>query len=95
MRYVGHAEKWDETFVEGDLAHRNGLVRFRARAAISLSLPSNVTKTPSALSWRWKASLSGTREQAERLRTLDGTPVRHAGPLADQYGCRRPNGPAR
>jgi NADPH-dependent 2,4-dienoyl-CoA reductase/sulfur reductase-like enzyme len=66
-----------------------------ARAAISLSLPSNVTKTPSALSWRWKASPSGTREQAERLRTLDGTPVRHAGPLADQYGCRQPKGPAR
>ena len=29
IRYVGHAEKWDETLVEGDLAHRNGLVRFR------------------------------------------------------------------
>jgi apoptosis-inducing factor 3 len=29
IRYVGHAETWDETFVEGDLAHRNGLVRFR------------------------------------------------------------------
>ena len=29
IRYVGHAEKWDETLVEGDLAHRNGVVRFR------------------------------------------------------------------
>jgi apoptosis-inducing factor 3 len=29
IRYVGHAEKWDEALVEGDLAHRNGLVRFR------------------------------------------------------------------
>ena len=29
IRYVGHAEKWDETLVEGDLAHRDGLVRFR------------------------------------------------------------------
>ena len=29
IRYVGHAEKWDETRVEGDLAHRDGLVRFR------------------------------------------------------------------
>jgi NADPH-dependent 2,4-dienoyl-CoA reductase/sulfur reductase-like enzyme/nitrite reductase/ring-hydroxylating ferredoxin subunit len=29
IRYVGHAETWDETLVEGDLAHRNGLVRFR------------------------------------------------------------------
>ena len=28
IRYVGHAEKWDETLVEGDLAHRNSLVRF-------------------------------------------------------------------
>jgi hypothetical protein len=66
-----------------------------ARAAISLSLPSNATKTLSAPRWRWKASPSGTREQAERLRTLDGIPVQHAGPLADQYGYRRPNRPAR
>jgi apoptosis-inducing factor 3 len=29
IRYVGHAETWDETLVEGDLAHRDGLVRFR------------------------------------------------------------------
>jgi apoptosis-inducing factor 3 len=29
IRYVGHAEKWDETLVEGDLANRDGLVRFR------------------------------------------------------------------
>jgi apoptosis-inducing factor 3 len=29
IRYVGHAEKWDETIVEGDLPHRDGLVRFR------------------------------------------------------------------
>ena len=29
IRYVGHAETWDETLVEGDLANRNGLVRFR------------------------------------------------------------------
>src|SRR5271156_4117375 len=67
---------------------------FAARAAISLSLPSNATKTLSALSWRWKASPSGPHEQAERLRTLDGIPVQHAGPLADQYGCRPRNGPA-
>jgi hypothetical protein len=58
-----------------------------ARAAISLSLPSNATKTLSALSWRWKASPSGPREQAQRLRTLVGIPVQHAGPLADQYGA--------
>ena len=29
IRYVGHAETWNETLVEGDLAHRNRLVRFR------------------------------------------------------------------
>jgi apoptosis-inducing factor 3 len=29
IRYVGHAEAWDETLVEGDLTNRNGLVRFR------------------------------------------------------------------
>lgn len=27
--YVGHAEEWDETIVEGDLAKRDGRVRFR------------------------------------------------------------------
>ena len=29
IRYVGHAAKWDETLVEGNLAQRDGLVRFR------------------------------------------------------------------
>ena len=29
IRYVGHAETWDETVVEGNLANRDGLVRFR------------------------------------------------------------------
>ncbi len=29
IRYVGHAEAWDEAIVEGDLAKRDGLVRFR------------------------------------------------------------------
>jgi hypothetical protein len=29
IRYVGHAAKWDEARVEGDLSHRDGLVRFR------------------------------------------------------------------
>jgi NADPH-dependent 2,4-dienoyl-CoA reductase/sulfur reductase-like enzyme len=29
IRYVGHAESWEETIVEGDLAKREGLVRFR------------------------------------------------------------------
>ena len=29
IRYVGHAEKWDEILVEGDLVHGDGLVRFR------------------------------------------------------------------
>jgi apoptosis-inducing factor 3 len=37
IRYVGHAEKRDETLVEGDLAHRNGLVRFR-RAGRNLAV---------------------------------------------------------
>jgi NADPH-dependent 2,4-dienoyl-CoA reductase/sulfur reductase-like enzyme/nitrite reductase/ring-hydroxylating ferredoxin subunit len=29
IRYIGHAETWDETIVEGDLSKRDGLVRFR------------------------------------------------------------------
>jgi apoptosis-inducing factor 3 len=29
IRYVGHAAKWDEVRVEGDLARPDGLVRFR------------------------------------------------------------------
>ena len=37
IRYVGHAEKWDETIVEGDLPHRDALVRFR-RAGSDLAV---------------------------------------------------------
>ena len=37
IRYVGHAETWDETLVEGDLARRDGLVRFR-RAGTDLAV---------------------------------------------------------
>ena len=37
IRYVGHAEKWDETIVEGDLRIRDGLVRFR-RAGSDLAV---------------------------------------------------------
>jgi hypothetical protein len=29
INYVGHAESWDELTVEGDLAAKDGLVRFR------------------------------------------------------------------
>jgi apoptosis-inducing factor 3 len=29
IRYVGHADKWDEIAIEGDLAKRDALVRFR------------------------------------------------------------------
>ena len=29
INYVGHAESWDELAVEGDLAARDGLVRFK------------------------------------------------------------------
>ena len=50
IRYVGHAAKWDEARVEGDLWHRDGLVRFRPRAAISPWLPSNATTSHSELS---------------------------------------------
>jgi hypothetical protein len=88
IRYVGHAEEWDETLVEGDSRIGMASSASAARAAISLSLPSNATKTLSALNRRWKPSPSGPREQAEQLRTLDGTPVQHAGPPADPYGYR-------
>ena len=50
IRYLGHAASRVEARVEGDLAHWNGLVRFRvSRAAISPWLPSNATNevTPS------------------------------------------------
>jgi|ERR1700733_308206 NADPH-dependent 2,4-dienoyl-CoA reductase/sulfur reductase-like enzyme/nitrite reductase/ring-hydroxylating ferredoxin subunit len=37
IRYVGHAETWDETLVEGDLSRREALVRFR-RAGRDLAI---------------------------------------------------------
>ena len=56
IRYVGHAEKWDETLVEGNLAQRDGLVRFR-RAGRDLAVATvERDKSRSALSRRWKAS---------------------------------------
>ena len=54
IRYVGHAEKWDETRVEGDLAHRDGLVPF-CRAGRDLAVATvERDKSLSAPSWRWK-----------------------------------------
>lgn len=37
IRYVGHAERWDETIVEGDLSQRSAVVRFR-RAGSDLAV---------------------------------------------------------
>ena len=31
IRYVGHAEQWDDLIVEGDLSGRNGIVRIRGK----------------------------------------------------------------
>jgi apoptosis-inducing factor 3 len=31
IRYVGHAEQWDDLIVEGDLSRRNAIVRIRAK----------------------------------------------------------------
>jgi NADPH-dependent 2,4-dienoyl-CoA reductase/sulfur reductase-like enzyme len=64
IRYVGHAEKWDEVRAEGDLARRDGLVRFR-RAGRDLAV-AIATKSLSSRSWRWKASSGAPRDQAGR-----------------------------
>ena len=39
INYVGHAEKWDELVVEGDIAGKDGLVRMR-RAGRTLAVAS-------------------------------------------------------
>ena len=39
INYVGHAEKWDELAVEGDIAGKDGLVRMR-RAGRTLAVAS-------------------------------------------------------
>ena len=42
INYVGHAEKWDEIEIEGDIAGKDCLVRFRrerAHARRRLDLP--------------------------------------------------------
>ena len=33
IRYVGHAERWDELIVEGDLSRRNAIVRIRGKGS--------------------------------------------------------------
>ena len=39
INYVGHAESWDELAVEGDLAAKDGLVRF-SKAGRTLAVAS-------------------------------------------------------
>ena len=39
INYVGHAEKWDDLVVEGDIAGKDGLVRMR-RAGRTLAVAS-------------------------------------------------------
>ncbi len=39
IAYVGHAEKWDDLVVEGDIAGKDGLVRMR-RAGRTLAVAS-------------------------------------------------------
>jgi hypothetical protein len=39
INYVGHAEKWDDLVVEGDIADKDGLVRMR-RAGRTLAVAS-------------------------------------------------------
>ena len=70
IRYVGHADKWDETLVEGDLAHRDGLVRFR-RAGRDLAV-ATVERDEQSLapSWRWKASSGAGRDRRQRANKL-------------------------
>jgi hypothetical protein len=39
INYVGHAEKWDDLAVEGNIANKDGLVRMR-RAGRTLAVAS-------------------------------------------------------
>ena len=55
IRYVGHAEKWEETHIEGDLAHRDCLVRFRRDGRDLAVATVERDKNLSVLRWRWKA----------------------------------------
>ena len=69
IRYVGHAPKWDETQVEGDLAQRDCLVRFR-RAGRDLAV-ATVERDKKSLraEWRWKV-FSGPLEQLGTMSAL-------------------------
>jgi hypothetical protein len=57
--YVGHAERWDEA-IEGDIADRDCLLRYSARAAYSPSFRSIATSQAFSLSLQW------SRHQAYR-----------------------------
>ena len=58
INYVGHAEKWDELAVEGNIGDKDGLVRMR-RAGRTLAVAS-VFRDPESL----EAEVSLERETA-------------------------------
>ena len=63
INYVGHAEKWDELVVDGDIAGRDCLVRYKLggkHARRGVDLPRR--REPAGRAWRW----SGRRPSCHR-----------------------------
>ena len=55
INYVGHAENWDELAIEGDIAAKDCLLRFKRKGGCSPSPPSSATSKASRPRWRWSA----------------------------------------
>ena len=56
INYVGHAEKWDEITVDGDIAGRDCLLQYKRKDACSPSPRSTATSPASRPSLRWRRS---------------------------------------
>ncbi len=54
INYVGHAERWDELAIEGDLAARDCLVQYKRDGRVWQSPRSFGTLQACRLKWRWR-----------------------------------------
>ena len=64
INYVGHAEKWDELAIDGDIAGKDCLLRFKDKGARWPSPRSSATSTACRPKWRWSGTWRPRRPRA-------------------------------